>query len=177
MTNHPLWDLMVSFWKIGLLSLGGGNSMLKLLEDVCVRQHAWVTPTEFTALVGSTYLFPGLTVLKVAGLIGLKVGGILGLIVCVAGITLPGVVLAAVFYSMLLNYRDNEYVKKLILLMQYGAIALLAAALFSLCKPLTKDFSLQAGILACALFIVVGVFEYSPFVGLVSFIAIGMLVL
>lgn len=171
------WQLLVSFGQIGLFALGGGNSMLKLLEDECVNHRQWVTLEEYSALVGVSYLFPGLTVVKLAGLVGLKIGGIVGLIISVVGITLPGLILAALFYSVVLSFRENIYVKKLLILMQYAAISLFAAALFSLSKPFVKDFHLMPGLMALGLFIAVAVFDVSPFAALIFFILIGLLVI
>ena len=33
-----LWHLLLSFGQIGLFALGGGNSMLKLIEDESLRK-------------------------------------------------------------------------------------------------------------------------------------------
>lgn len=172
-----LWHLLVSFGQIGLFALGGGHSMLKLIEDEVVNNRGWLSLEEFSTLVGTTFMFPGLTAVKLSGLVGLKVAGVPGLMVSVIGITLPGLVLAAVFYSLIMAHKEHPLVKKLLILMQYGAVALLAAALFSLSKPLAREFSLQAGILASALFIGVAVFEFSPFIGLVMFVMAGLFLL
>lgn len=172
-----LWQLLVSFGQIGLFALGGGHSMLKLIEDEVVHQRGWLPLEEFSTLVGTTFLFPGLTAVKLAGLIGLKVAGVPGLLVAVAGITLPGLILAAVFYSLIMAHKEHPLVRKALTLMQYGAVALLGAALFSLAKPLARDFSLQASVLAGALFIGVALFEFSPFIGIVLFLVAGLLLL
>lgn len=172
-----LWQLLVSFGQIGLFALGGGHSMLKLIEDEIVHQRGWLSLEEFSTLVGTTFIFPGLTAVKVAGLVGLKVGGVPGLCVSVLGVTIPGLLLAAVFYSLIMAYKEHPIVKKLLVLMQYGAVALLGAALFSLAKPLAREFSLQASILAGVLFVGVAVFKFSPFVGLVVFVMAGLFLL
>lgn len=172
-----LWHLLLSFGQIGLFSLGGGNSMLKLIEEEVVERHGWLAIDEFSALVGSSFLFPGLTAIKVAGLVGLKVAGIPGLLVSIVGITLPGLVLAALFYTAIMTQREHPVVKKLLVLMQYGAVALLGAALVSLAKPLAREFSLQAAVLAGVLFIGVAIFDFSPFIGIVLFVAAGLLIL
>lgn len=171
------WHLLLSFGQIGLFALGGGNSMLKLIEDECVNHRRWVTLEEYSEMVGVSYLFPGLTVVKLAGLIGMKTGGVIGLIISVVGITLPGLILAAAFYAVVLSYRENPYVKKLLILMQYAAFSLFAAALYSLSKPFVRDFNLMPGLLALGLFIAVAVFEVSPFASLIFFIAVGLLVI
>ncbi|MCH2546587.1 MAG: chromate transporter [Alphaproteobacteria bacterium] len=173
---NTLWQLLVSFGQIGIFSLGGGHSMLKLIEDEIVHQRGWLSLDEYATLVGTTFLFPGLTAMKVSGLIGLKVAGVPGLVVSIIGVTLPGVLLAALFYTLIMSHKDHPVIKKLLVLMQYGAVALLAAALFSLAKPLAREFSVQASILAMMLFVGVAVFEGSPFVGLIIFVMVGLLI-
>ena len=42
-----LMHIIYSFGKIGLISLGGGNSMLKLLEYEAVEYRHWVGNEEF----------------------------------------------------------------------------------------------------------------------------------
>ena len=172
-----IWQMFISFSQVGLFSLGGGNSMLKMIEDEVVQNHHWLTIEEFGMLVGSSFLFPGLTALKVAGLVGLKVAGIPGFIVSVLGVSMPGLLLAGVFYSVLLRYQDSAVAQKLITLMQYGALALLASALFALAQPMLKDSSWVAWGLAGVLFAAVTFFGVSPFVGLLLFLAGGLLLL
>jgi len=172
-----LWQMLVSFSQIGLFSLGGGNSMLKMIEDEVVQNQHWLTIEEFGMLVGSSFLFPGLTAIKVAGMVGLKVAGIPGLLVSVLGVSMPGLLLAAVFYSILLRYQESPIIQKLIVLMQYGALALLASALFALMQPMLKDVSWIAWGLAAVLFAAVTFFNVSPFVGLVAFLAIGLMLI
>ena len=67
---NPLLALFLNFGKVGLISLGGGNSMLKLIEYEAVQLHQWVTQEEFVGMLGTIFLFPGLTAVKLAALIG-----------------------------------------------------------------------------------------------------------
>lgn len=176
--GSSLIKLLFSFGKIGLFALGGGGSMIKLIEEVSVDQHRWVTAEEFASLVGVSYLFPGLTAVKLAGMIGLKVAGIAGLLVGVLALNLPGIILAGVFYSVVVNHQDAPIVRKLLVAMQYGAVALLGAAVYAVAKPLvTPGFSWIAGGLAMSMFVAVAVFDISPFLAIVVFIAACLLLL
>ena len=78
-----LLSLFLSFSKIGLISLGGGNSLLKLIEYEAVSYRHWIRPEEFISMVGTSFLFPGLTAVKLSALIGYKTAGIPGLIIAV----------------------------------------------------------------------------------------------
>ena len=36
------WQILLSFGRIGLFSLGGGNAMLKLIQEECVENRNWL---------------------------------------------------------------------------------------------------------------------------------------
>ena len=38
-----LWDLFISFCKIGVLTFGGGVALLPMLEREVVEKHSWTT--------------------------------------------------------------------------------------------------------------------------------------
>jgi chromate transporter len=173
-----LWELLLGFGQIGLFALGGGGSMIKLIEEVSVDRYGWVTAEQFASLVGASYLFPGLTAVKLAGMIGLKVAGVPGLLIGVFALNLPGIVLAGAFYAVVVNHQDSPIVRKLLTAMQYAAIALLASAVYALARPLVApSFSWVAGGLAVTMFAAVAVFDVSPFLALIVFITACLLLL
>ena len=90
------WQILLSFGRIGLFSLGGGKAMLKLIQEECVENRGWRTAAEFSSLLGVSYVFPGLTAVKLSALIGLKVAGVPGMLAGVLALNLPGLVLAFV---------------------------------------------------------------------------------
>ncbi len=64
--------LLELFWscvKIGLLAFGGGNAAIPLLEAEAVPR--WMSQQEFGELVGINFAFPGVSILKLAGMVGL----------------------------------------------------------------------------------------------------------
>ena len=86
-----LLELFWSCTKIGLLAFGGGNAAIPLLEAEAVPR--WISEQEFGELVGINFAFPGITLLKLAGMVGLRAAGPPGLLVAIIGIALPGLVL------------------------------------------------------------------------------------
>ena len=124
---NTILALIYSFGKIGFISLGGGNSMLKLIEYETVTYRHWINNEEFVTMLSSTFLFPGLTAVKLAAIIGYKTAGIAGLLVAVLSINIPGLLFAVVGYRLLNNFH-GPLAKKILVPVQYGALALLAAA-------------------------------------------------
>ena len=171
------WQILLSFGRIGLFSLGGGNAMLKLIQEECVENRGWLTTAEFSSLLGVSYVFPGLTAVKLSALIGLKVAGVPGMLAGVLALNLPGLVMAFALYGVITRYQDAAWLRKVLLGMQYGALALLAAALWALARPLGNTLSWTAAGLAVALFVSVALLDLSPFLGILIFAAACMLML
>jgi chromate transporter len=172
-----LQDLVLIFGKIGLVSLGGGNSMIKLIEDECVHGRSWLSAPEYAGMIGVTFAFPGLTAVKLAGLIGFKVAGPLGLLASVVALNAPGILLAAVFFQVISRHQDQPLVQKLMTGIQFGALVLLAAALVSIGRPLlVQKASLTIMALSAALFSAIVMFDVSAVVGLGVFL-LGCLLL
>lgn len=164
--------LFYSFTKIGLISLGGGNSMLKLLEYEAVNYRHWVSPEEFVSMLGTSFLFPGLTAVKLSALIGYKAAGITGLIVAVLALNVPGLLMAAVGYHWL-NTHDGPVTRKIMIAVQYGSLALLAAATFSIAQSIVSiNYSIPIAISCFIFFLALAFWNLSPFYGFLVFIAV-----
>lgn len=169
---ETLFALMVSFGKIGLISLGGGNAMLKLLEYEAVNYRHWVRADEFVNMVGSSFLFPGLTGVKLAALIGYKAAGVLGMIVALLCLNLPGLILAFLGYQFLAA-SNSPITQKIMVGVQYGALALLAAASFSIAQSvIDMYYSLPIALATLLFFLGLVYFQLSPFWGFLAFIGI-----
>ena len=169
---QTLLAIIFSFGKIGLISLGGGNSMLKLLEYEAVDYRHWISAEEFINMVSSSFLFPGLTGVKLAALIGYKASGVLGLILAVVCLNLPGLILALFGYKWLSN-NNGPITRKIMISVQYGSVALLAAATYSIAEGIVANYTSIALALACGLFFMALAFlQLSPFWGFIAFIGV-----
>ena len=170
-----LLEIIYSFGKIGIISVGGGNSMLKLIEYEAVISRRWIAPEEFVNMLSSTFLFPGLTAVKLSALIGYKAAGIWGLILAVACINLPGLFLAFVGYR-LLNHAKGLTAQKVMIAVQYGALVLLAAASYSVGEEVVKNY-FSWPVAGAALFFCLGLIylQLSPFWGFLAFIGVCFL--
>ncbi len=169
---NTLLTIIFSFTKIGLISLGGGNSMLKLLEYEAVNYRHWVAPEEFVAMVGTSFIFPGLTAVKLSALIGYKAAGISGLILAVLALNLPGLIMAALGYHWLTTH-NGPITRKVMIAVQYGALALLAAATFSIAQSVVHiSFSIPIAISSIVFFLALAFWDLSPFYGFIAFIAV-----
>jgi chromate transporter len=143
---NDLWKILLSFGRVGLFALGGGNGMIKMISEEAVHIRKWFSIDEFSSLLGMTYLFPGLTACKLSGMIGYRVAGIGGLIVAALAINIPGIVLTSVGFLFLINYTRVPIVSELLLAMQFAAMALIGAVLYDLIRPAAKQRKYWIGI-------------------------------
>ena len=151
---QTLLAIVLSFGKIGLISLGGGNSMLKLLEYEAVTYRHWIGREEFI------------------GMIGYKAAGLSGMMIAVVCLNLPGLLLAMLGYTWLSN-NNGPVTHKIMISVQYGALALLAAASFSIAQGVVSMYYSISLAIACILFfLALAFFQLSPFWGFIGFIGI-----
>jgi chromate transporter len=171
--------LLELFWacvKIGCLAFGGGNAAIPLLEAEAVPR--WVSQQEFGELVGLNFAFPGLSILKVAGMVGLRAAGAPGLLVAVIGLAAPGLVLSIAAYSLLLQYRDHNLVRRSLVAMQYAAAALLVSSALRMVQTASGSQWHGVGLaLGLGLFLLAYLLHLGPVLVVLLAAVIGMLIL
>ncbi|MEK3913776.1 chromate transporter [Paenibacillus sp. FSL H7-0331] len=95
-----LWTLLVTFFKIGLVSFGGGYAILSVIEREALSQQ-WMTSVDFAQAVTLAGMAPGPIATNSAVLIGYKVAGIPGAAAATIGMILPSfiiIIALAVFF-------------------------------------------------------------------------------
>lgn len=171
--------LLELFWacvKIGCLAFGGGNAAIPLLEAEAVPR--WVSAQEFGELVGLNFAFPGLSILKVAGMVGRRAAGTPGLLVAVVGLASPGLVLSIAAYSLLMQYRDHSLVRRSLEAMQYAAAALLVSSALRMVQAASGGQWHGVGVaLTLGLFLIAYVLHLGPVLVVLLAAAVGMLLL
>jgi chromate transporter len=171
---HSLMALIASFGKIGLFALGGGDSMLKMIGDESVAHRHWLSADDYSSLVAMTFLFPGLTAAKIAGVIGYRVAGIAGLLTAVLALNLPGIILVAIGFTLTIKYMDKPIVQKILEAMKFGAMAMIAAVLFDMMHSaaIHGHGSLLGVALTLLFFIALEFFDAPVIGGLLTFVAV-----
>jgi chromate transporter len=171
-----LLELLWACVKIGCLAFGGGNAAIPLLEAEAVPR--WVSPQEFGELVGLNFAFPGLSILKLAGMVGLRAAGTPGLLVAVIGLTAPGLALSIAAYGLLMQYRDHSLVRRSLAAMQYAAAALLVSSAVRMTQAAAGGQWHGVGVaLGLGLFCIAYFLNLGPVLVVLLAAAVGMLIL
>ena len=53
------WELFITFFVIGMFTIGGGYAMLSLIQNEVVTVHGWIDDGTFTDIVAISQMTPG----------------------------------------------------------------------------------------------------------------------
>ncbi len=53
------WKLFFVFFKIGLLSIGGGYAVISLIQEQVVENTGWISEKMFTDIITLSQMTPG----------------------------------------------------------------------------------------------------------------------
>jgi chromate transporter len=105
-----LWNLFLTFFKIGLMSFGGGYAMLPVIQHE-VERHGWLSAKTFTDTVALAGMAPGPIATNSATLIGFKTAGAPGAFAATLGMVLPSLLIVVVIAAFFLKLHRHERVK------------------------------------------------------------------
>jgi len=97
-----LWDLYLSFFRIGGLTFGGGYAMLPMLQREVITKHGWVTEEEVLDIYAIGQCTPGIIAVNTATMIGYRKRGIPGAIVATLGEVSPSLIIISILATVLL---------------------------------------------------------------------------
>ncbi|MBU5483660.1 chromate transporter [Clostridium sp. MSJ-11] len=135
-----LFELFLSFLKIGAFSFGGGYAMLPLIEREIVNNKGWITFTEFTDIIGISQMTPGPIAINSATFVGYKIGGIWGSIFATLGVVSFSFLLISIAIHYIIKFKESKVMKASLMGMRPALIGLIIAAFLSLAKESYKDF-------------------------------------
>ncbi len=105
-----LWELFVTFMRIGGFTFGGGYAMLPMIQQEVVDRRGWATSDDVMDYFAVAQCTPGVIAVNTATFVGYKQKGILGGIVATLGVIFPSVVIISVIALFLQNFRDIAWV-------------------------------------------------------------------
>jgi chromate transporter len=88
-----LWRLFWSFFKIALLTLGGGFAIIAVADDVFSRRLKWTSEGELVERLSLFQTIPGILAGHCAVYVGQKVAGAAGAAAALTGVVLPSFVI------------------------------------------------------------------------------------
>lgn len=103
-----VWQLFLSFFKIGAFTIGGGYAMLPVMQRDMVEKHQWLNEQEFLETIAVTQSAPGAIAVNTAIFIGKRMAGLPGVAAGCLGVVLPSFLIIlsiAMFFQNILQWE------------------------------------------------------------------------
>ena len=153
--KESLWSILLTFFKVGAFTFGGGYAILPVIQQEVVINRKWVTQADFSDILIVTQGMPGQLALNSAIQIGIRLRGTAGGLVAALGVTAPSVIIllaiAAYFYPLL---RDNIYIQAIFYGLRPAVVALIAAAAVKMGREILHGWN---GVILCAVLLALAI--------------------
>lgn len=123
-----LWELFLSFFQVGALSIGGGYAAMPLIRQQVVDLHGWLTMAEFTDVITLSQMTPGPIAINSASFVGMQLCGVAGAVVATAGCVLPSCIIALVLAYVYYRYRNLNAIQGVLRGVRPAVVAMIASA-------------------------------------------------
>ena len=134
-----LWELFLTFAKIGVMTIGGGMAMLPILEREVVQNKQWATEEELVDYFAIGQCTPGIIAVNTATFVGQKKKGAIGGIVATLGVVFPSLVIITVLAGLITNFAHLAWVQNAFAGIQVCVCVLILNAVLKLLKKSVVD--------------------------------------
>ena len=132
-------ELFLTFFLIGMFTIGGGYAMLSLIHSEVVEHNGWLTNAEFADIVAVSQMTPGPIAINSATYIGYEVAGVWGSVVATVAVCLPALTIMMLITRFFLKLHDNRYVKGVVGGMKPVVVGMIMSAALLLIFPHSAD--------------------------------------
>ena len=104
-----LWELFLTFAKVGVMTFGGGMAMLPILQREVVENKGWATDEELVDYFAIGQCTPGIIAVNTATFVGQKQRGVVGGIVATLGIVFPSLLIITVLAGVINSFSHHAF--------------------------------------------------------------------
>ncbi|MCR5716498.1 MAG: chromate transporter [Lachnospiraceae bacterium] len=150
-----LWELFITFAKIGGFTFGGGYAMLPMLKKEVVEHHHWATEEEILDYFAIGQCTPGIIAVNTATFIGYNEAGVPGGIFATLGVIAPSIVIISVIAACVAGFADYAIVQNAFAGIRACVVVLILSTVYDMIKKTLKGaltICMFAAVLLAALF-------------------------
>lgn len=134
-----LWDLYLTWFKMGLFTFGGGYAMLPMIQKEVIDKHHWATEEEIMNYYAIGQCTPGIIAVNTATFVGYYLKGVVGGMIATLGVISPSVIIITVIAALISNFMEIEMVKHALLGINVAVCALMIKSISGLWKKSIKN--------------------------------------
>lgn len=129
-----MFELFLTFAKIGLFTIGGGYAMIPLIKQTVVDEKQWASEEELMDLIAVAQSCPGVFAINISVFIGYRMKRLPGAIMSALGAALPSFVIILCIAFFFREFRDNPVVARIFKGIRPAVAALIAVPVFKMAR-------------------------------------------
>lgn len=131
--------MFISFFYIGLVTIGGGLAMLPIMQEEFVDKRKFLTKAEIVDVFALAQSIPGVIAVNTSLLTGFKIAGIFGGIMAGIGVMMPSFIIILIIAPIFERVQSLEYVNKAFLGIKGAIAALILLSAYDMGKSVLKN--------------------------------------
>ena len=169
-----LLSLFLTFAKIGVMTFGGGLTMLPLLTKEIVEKKKWASEEQLLDYYAVGQCTPGIVAVNTATFIGYSQAGIAGGIFATVGMVTPSVLIIIAVAAALQQFMEYPVVASALMGIRAVVCALLSHTVITLAKKSLVD--IVTAMIFIIGFVLCFIFDITPILVVVVGAIIGIAV-
>ena len=126
-----LFELFITFFKIGLFTFGGCYAMLPLMREE-VLAHNWAAESELINFIAVSESTPGPFAINMATYIGTEQAGVIGAFFATLGVVLPSFIIILIVAKCYEKFQSSKIVNGCMTGLKPCVVGLIGAAVVSI---------------------------------------------
>ncbi len=164
--------LFITFFKIGLVTFGGGLAMMPLMIKETVEKNKWVSEDEVVDYYALAQTIPGIIAANVAVMIGHKANKFLGSLFALLGMVLPSIIVICIIAALLQQFSSIVWIQHALKGINIAVLVMLIGMIVKFKKNI---FDIITILIAIAAFILIAFFNLSPIYIIVGAALLGVI--
>lgn len=136
-----LGQLFYAFFRIGLFAIGGGQTTIPFLYELC-DQFNWYTPAQLADMIAISESTPGPIGINMATYAGYQADGLMGGIMATFALVLPSLIIIMLVSKVLDKVQNNVYIDSIFVVLRPCVVGLIASAGLTVFLLSAVDFDL-----------------------------------
>ena len=159
-----LFDLFLTFAKIGLFTFGGGYAMIGIFENICVETKKWISHDDMMNITVIAESTPGPIAINCATFIGYKQAGITGSAIATFGVVLPSFVIIFLVSLCLDNFMELTFIANAFKGIKVGVGIIIVNAAMNMIKKMSskkKKFPKIVMLISFEIMMLINIFSWN----------------
>ena len=146
-----LFELFITFAKIGLFTFGGGYAMISIIEHECVEKRQWIDHDDMMNITVVAESTPGPIAVNCATFVGQQQAGLAGAAIATLGMVVPSFTIIFIISLFLDDFLQFEIVAHAFAGIKIAVgILIVDAAVTMIAKMKKEAFPIAVMLCACA---------------------------